>query len=88
MSKFFVEESRVSDAHEARKPFLSFIRATADTAAPLMKEQFANAMLRVTAYLSGGNTIGSGFCDAGHGLLYFAVISPITFSQRPFPNAL
>lgn len=39
-------------------------------------------------YLSGGNTIGSGSCDAGQGRLYFAAISETTRSQRSFPKLL
>jgi hypothetical protein len=39
-------------------------------------------------YLSGGNTIGSGGCEAGQGRFCFAAISPMTRSQRSFPKLL
>lgn len=42
----------------------------------------------VLIYFNGGNTIGSGACDAGQDLLYLAAISPITRSQRSFPKLL
>ena len=39
-------------------------------------------------HFAGGSVIGSGFCDAGHGLLYLRMISPVDFSQCSLPNAL
>ena len=40
------------------------------------------------AYLSGGNTIGSGGWEAGQERLCFVAISPMTRSQRSFPKLL